>query len=329
MKQICSIVLAAAVLIAAALPGIAADELIYSAQYLGATQSLEISGTAGAAAGKMVILTICARETVPDAQAVTEGLAVAKALHTGEAGAFSAVIGLPDSFASGFYTLYFSGDFSAAPYQFSHMNQGQAERAVAEINRAEELATFTDTVGEQIGAFGLDAAAHQEYGAYVCEVLYAVKPATGYTAEGFFDGYASAVASYFIKYSSQALDQVLAIYSGNIGIDYQKDYNRFSNEIKQNLYMQLKKEDFTKRPFLPIYQEALVLAQVKAAGQYPILAEVILEHAGALGLSLTAYHGLNQSQQAQVFRLMMGDARLNAFSTIKPLFEECISDIAP
>ena len=67
-----------------------------------------------------------------------------------------------------------------------------------------------------------------------------------------------------------------------------------------------------------------MLAQVKAAGQYPILAEVILEHAGVLGVSLTAYHGLNQSQQAQVFRLMMGDARLNAFSTIKPLFEECV-----
>ena len=264
---------------------------------------VNIVGSSGEESGTAVLFTIAPKDTAPTASLVNSGGAVVRSVHTGESGEYATSIIMPQSFRSGIYTVYANSEHGNGQRDFSYVNLLQTENSLRAVNSAAGLAEFSDALRYGLEDFGIPQNEYTPYQPFLNEVVFSLRPQSGYTMSSLCDTYYSSVAAFKIINGSDTFDNIIQTYAANTGIRYETVHLVNNADIRTQLYELMKKSDYKSNSFKDIYLVNLFLSKVNTSKRYMDMSHTVAQDGESVaGINLSTYLSFSDWAREEVLK---------------------------
>ena len=301
-----------------------AEGIQLKAAYQPAADSVKVAGTYGTLPQQALSLQMYpSGQSGLSAEDIKNGKGFALVLYTQEKGAFSAEFQLPDSFGGGKYTLAVGNETQKASVELMYISRQEVQDILAQLNQQSTQAAFGQVLQENTEKLGME---EQEYLAdkeFYNSLLFAQRPAGGYTADSLFQNIQCAQCIRQLKNGGADLDKLLEQYDDYLETDYQTEVKGQSAAVKEMLLAKLKAADYKTISLSGAVSQNLLLSQILCTGRYTELQTVMEKNFTRLGLSLTEYQKIDPREK--VFKEMFGlKNEITAYDKIAPVFYKAV-----
>lgn len=263
----------------------------------------------------------------PDADAINGNQAIILKTTAAADGSFQQVLYLPDDLVGGTWRMTATNGELREEFLFPYINTSMLTNLVEQVNKAPAPGHLIQVIEPVLSQLSIDQALFTQAKDFSGDILYARRPAGGFSGQGFLNTLFGSLAAYEIKYGASTPEEIFRLYLSDF-LKYETDYLPLSGAAKTELWRLLKAADYKSADFLDLYLQNSLLARLRSASDFTEVRKVILENADALGISLTAYNKKTVYQQDLVMQAVY--AKRDTIQTIKYIktsFEDAINEV--
>lgn len=234
-------------------------------------------------------------------------------------GDFIKSVVMPDNAATGKYKIYLSHGTNIMEDELLYTNIGEVSTIVAQLYKktGQEYSTYYAANAEKLG---IQQSEFNLYQNTICEIMQKRKISD--TVE-------------FIKEQNKilALCRIMALKADEavqqsetyFDIDYEKDFEPLTENIKQSFIEYVTSEDKLTKSSENVFWHSYIMANIKNVENYSELQKKIMEYNHKIQLDLTAYNSLSDYFKSRVFYEMY-EKGIEKYEQIVSLFNAAVTN---
>lgn len=264
---------------------------------------------------------------VPDADAINSNKAIILKTTVSADGSFHQVFFLPGDLVGGTWRMTAINGELRDEFLFPYINTSMLKTLVEQVNKASAPDQLIHIIEPVLSQLSIDQELFVQAKDFSGDILYARRPAGGFSGQGFLNTLFGSLAAYEIKYGVSMPEEIFVLYLSNF-LNYDTDYRPLSGAAKTELWRLLKAVDYKSADFVVLYRQNSLLARIRSASDFTEVRKVIIENTDTLGISLTVYNKKTVYQQDLVMQAVYAKRNtIQNIKSVKTTFEDAINEL--